>query len=125
MRLGSANLYTSEDNGRTWLNLTGFNNRSVIGGGFSALAISPANPQEISAANQFGVWRSLDGGLSWQGLNEDLPNLMVRKLMGRRTVALADGTLVEVGRCVDARQRAATRNWRCGRSSGASASTRM
>ena len=93
---GASNLYASEDNGQTWLNLTGFNNRSVIGGGFGSLAISPANSQEISAANEAGVWRSLDGGLSWQSLNEDLPNLMVRKLIGRRTVALADGTLVDV-----------------------------
>jgi uncharacterized protein (TIGR03437 family) len=92
-----ANVYTSEDNGLTWLNLTGFNGRSVIGGGFTALAISPGNPQEISAANQFGVWRSLDGGLSWQSLNEDLPNLLVRKLIDRRTVVLSDGTLLDVG----------------------------
>lgn len=95
--MGSQNLYTSEDNGRTWLNLTGFNSRSVIGGGFSALAISPANPREISAANLFGVWRSLDGGLTWRGLNEDLPNLTVRKWLGHRTISLADGTLVEAG----------------------------
>jgi uncharacterized protein (TIGR03437 family) len=95
--MASQNLYTSEDNGQTWLNLTGFNSRSVIGGGFSALAVSPANPQEISAANQFGVWRSLDGGLTWQGLNEDLPNLTVRKWLGRRTILLADGTLAEAG----------------------------
>ncbi len=95
--MGSQNLYTSEDNGRTWLNLTGFNNRSVIGGGFSALAISPANPQEISAANQFGVWRSVDGGLTWRGVNEDLPNLTVRKWLGHRTISLADGTLAEAG----------------------------
>jgi uncharacterized protein (TIGR03437 family) len=93
---GASNLYASEDDGQTWLNLTGFNNRSVIGGGFGSLAISPANSQEISAANEAGVWRSLDGGLSWQSLNEDLPNLMVRKLIGRRTVALADGTVVDV-----------------------------
>ncbi|MGA2712420.1 MAG: hypothetical protein ABSG41_04870 [Bryobacteraceae bacterium] len=93
---GVSNLYASEDNGQTWLNLTGFNNRSVIGDGFASLTVSPANPQEISAANQFGVWRSLDGGLSWQSLNEDLPNLMVRKLVARRTVALADGTLAEL-----------------------------
>ncbi len=93
---GTSNLYESEDNGRTWVNLTGFNNRSVIGGGFTALAISPANPQEITAANQFGVWRSLDGGLSWQTLNDDLPNFPVRKLIGRRTVLLADGRGAEV-----------------------------
>lgn len=93
---GSSNIYASEDNGKTWLNLTGFNDRSVIGGGFTALAISSANPQEVTAANRFGVWRSLDGGLSWQGLNEDLPNLPVRKLAGRRAAILADGTETEV-----------------------------
>ena len=89
---GKSNLYASEDNGRTWLNLTGFNNRSVIGGGFSSFAVSPANPQEIIAANDFGVWRSLDGGLSWHGLNHNLPNLAVRKLNGSRAAFLADGS---------------------------------
>jgi uncharacterized protein (TIGR03437 family) len=93
---GASNLYASDDTGRTWLNLTGYGERSVIGGGFTALAVSPANPRDVSAANQFGVWRSLDGGLSWVGLNEDLPNLMVRRLVGGRTVELADSTLVDV-----------------------------
>jgi len=92
---GPSNVYTSEDSGRTWVNLTGYNNRSVIGDGFTALAVAPGNPQEISATNRLGVWRSLDGGLSWQSLNEDLPNLLVRKLIDRRTALLADGTLAE------------------------------
>jgi uncharacterized protein (TIGR03437 family) len=92
----ATNVYASDDNGRTWLNLTGFNGRSVIGGGFTALAIAPANSQEIAAANRFGVWRSLDGGLSWQSLNEELPNLLVRKLIDRRTVVIADGSLLDV-----------------------------
>ncbi len=91
---GRGNIYASEDNGRTWLNLTGFNGRSILGGGFNALAVSPANSQELAAANQAGVWRSVDGGLSWRGLNDDLPNLMARKLTGRRTAALADSSLI-------------------------------
>ena len=82
---GPSNVYASDDSGRTWLNLTGYNNRSIIGDGFTALATAPQNPQEITAANRFGVWRSADGGLSWRSLNEDLPNLMVRKLIDRRT----------------------------------------
>jgi uncharacterized protein (TIGR03437 family) len=93
---GPSNIYASDDGGRTWLNLTGYNNRSVIGDGFTGMATAPGNPQEISAANRFGVWRSLDGGLSWRSLNEDLPNLMVRKLIDRRTAMLADDTLAEV-----------------------------
>ena len=94
-RAEPSNIYASDDNGRTWLNLTGYNNRSVIGDGFTALVVAPANPQDIVAANRFGVWRSLDGGLSWRGLNEDLPNLMVRRLIDGRTAMLADGTLAE------------------------------
>jgi uncharacterized protein (TIGR03437 family) len=92
---GPNNIYASDDNGRTWLNLTGYNDRSILGGGFTSLAVSPANSQELTAANQFGVWRSLDGGLSWRSLNEDLPNLPVRKLPARRTSALADGTVLQ------------------------------
>jgi uncharacterized protein (TIGR03437 family) len=68
---------------------------TLPGGDPKGLAVSPANPLEISAANAAGVWRSLDGGLSWSGLNEDLPNLPVRKLADRRMAVLADGALVE------------------------------
>jgi uncharacterized protein (TIGR03437 family) len=64
-----------------------------VGGGFTSLAVSPVNPQEITATNQFGVWRSLDGGLTWRGLNEDLPNLTPRKLLNRRLTVLADSSL--------------------------------
>src|SRR5580658_2683123 len=92
---GPSNVYASDDSGRTWLNLTGFNNRSVIGDGFTALAVAPGNPLEIAAANRFGVWRSLDGGLSWRSLNDDLANLPVRKLIDRRTALLADGALAQ------------------------------
>jgi uncharacterized protein (TIGR03437 family) len=91
---GRANVYASDDNGRTWLNLTGFNNRSIVGGGFTGLAISPANSLELAAANQFGVWRSIDGGLSWRSLNDDLPNLTVRRLLNRRLAVLSDARLV-------------------------------
>ncbi len=81
------NVYGSDD-GVSWVNLTGFNGLSIIGDGFAGLAVSPSNPLDITAANQSGVWRSLDGGLSWQSLNEDLPNLNARSLAGQRTVAL-------------------------------------
>jgi uncharacterized protein (TIGR03437 family) len=86
------NLFGSDD-GRAWTNLTGFNGQSIIGGGFSALAVSPANPLDIVASNQSGVWRSLDGGLSWQSLNDELPNLDARALAAQRTVVLADALL--------------------------------
>ena len=95
--MAPSNIFASDDNGRTWLNLTGFNDRSVIGDGFTAVTASPRNRMEISASNRSGIWRSLDGGLSWTSLNPDLPNLMVRKLVDRRTLVLADGTLAVAG----------------------------
>src|SRR5580692_6393700 len=56
-RATPSNIYASDDSGRTWLNLTGYNNRSVIGDGFTGIAIAPGNAQEIATANRFGVWR--------------------------------------------------------------------
>ena len=92
--VGKTNVYAYDESGRTWLNLTGFNDQSIVGGGFIALAVSPANAQEITVSNHFGVWRSLDGGLSWRGMNDDLPNLPARKLLSRRALVLSDATLL-------------------------------
>jgi uncharacterized protein (TIGR03437 family) len=73
------NLYRSEDGGQSWNNLTGFKNQSVIGTGQHSVAVGPQN--DIVVANDFGVWRSMDGGLSWSGLNQGLPNLPVRRIL--------------------------------------------
>jgi uncharacterized protein (TIGR03437 family) len=74
-------VYGSEDGGRHWRNLTGFGGRSIIGGGFRDLAVSPSDPDVIVAVNENGVWRSADGGLTWSGLNDTLPNLPVRRFL--------------------------------------------
>jgi uncharacterized protein (TIGR03437 family) len=94
-------VYRSDDGGGHWTNLTAFRGRSIIGEGITALAVSPADPEVIVAANAFGVWRSADGGLSWAGLNDALPNLPVRRILdvpsgtqGTR-IALADGRVLE------------------------------
>ena len=70
-----ANLFRSEDNGRTWVNLTGYRGQSIIGTGQNDLAVNPRDPQFVVVANGWGVWSSHDGGLSWSGLNDKLPNL--------------------------------------------------
>ena len=75
------NLSRSEDGGRSWTNLTQLKSESVIGGGQHSLAVSPADPDQLVVANDYGVWRSLDGGLSWAGLNQFLPNLSVRRIL--------------------------------------------
>ncbi|HZO55245.1 MAG TPA: hypothetical protein VFB63_21230, partial [Bryobacteraceae bacterium] len=41
----------------------------------------PANPDDIAVANSNGVWRSLDGGLTWDSLNALLPNLPAARLL--------------------------------------------
>jgi uncharacterized protein (TIGR03437 family) len=74
-------LYRSDDGGRTWINLTGFNHESIIGPNQHDIAVSPADPEQVVLANDAGLWRSTDGGLSWTGLNQFLPNLPVERLV--------------------------------------------
>jgi uncharacterized protein (TIGR03437 family) len=87
-------LFRSDDGGHSWANLTAFKTDSVIGLGQRSVAVSPANQDQIVVANDFGVWRSLDGGLSWAGLNELLPNLRIRRLLA--TPSGVAGTRAEI-----------------------------
>ena len=93
---GRSNVFISDDGGRTWASVTSSNGQSILGGGFTSLAVSPSNSQEIVVANAFGLWRSADGGISWRSLNEGFPNLPVRKLASRRTIFLATGATAEL-----------------------------
>jgi len=87
-------LYRSEDGGRSWNSLTQYRSASVVGMGQHGLAVSPADPDQLVLANDFGVWRSADGGLSWSGLNQFLPNLPVRRILS--TPGGTSGTRVQV-----------------------------
>ncbi len=73
------NVFRSDDGGESWANVTAFRRSSIIGGGMRDLAVSPRDRDEVVVANERGLWRSLDGGLSWTGLNESLPNLPARR----------------------------------------------
>ena len=75
-------VYKSEDGGRNWANLTRYRDQSLLGNNLADLAVSPRDADDITIAGQSGVWRSVDGGLSWSGLNQSLPNIPVRRLMG-------------------------------------------
>jgi photosystem II stability/assembly factor-like uncharacterized protein len=74
-------VYESEDGGHNWTNLTAYKDESVIGPGQHDLAVSPADSNQLIVANDRGVWRSMDGGRSWSGLNRFLPNLLVRRIL--------------------------------------------
>ncbi len=52
-----------------------------MGGGLADLVISPGNVDDLVVAGEAGVFRSVDGGKSWCGLNDGLPNLPVRRLL--------------------------------------------
>jgi len=78
-------LFRSDDSGRTWTNLTAYKTTPIVGTGQHSLAVSPSDPNQLVLGNDFGVWRSLDGGLSWTGLNQFLPNLPVRRILSTRS----------------------------------------
>lgn len=75
-------VHRSDDGGLSWANVTNFKGASILGEGMLDLAVSPRDPDEVTVAAATGVWRSLDGGVSWSGLNDAFPNLAVRRILG-------------------------------------------
>jgi uncharacterized protein (TIGR03437 family) len=94
-------VYSSDNGGANWDNLTGFRNNSIIGADLHDLAVSPANDEEATVAGAAGVFRTVDGGKSWSGLNQGLPNLPAIRLLSLPSgdqgahIALRDATVVE------------------------------
>ena len=66
-------LWLSPDDGDTWIAVTG-EEAPLIGSDQSAIAFDPFDADRIFVANAYGLWRSADGGLTWYGLNQTLPN---------------------------------------------------
>ena len=78
-------VYVSDNGGASWDNLTAFRNISIIGNDLRDLAVSPFNEDEAVVADASGVFRTADGGKSWSGLNQGLPNLPAARLLGLPT----------------------------------------
>lgn len=57
-------IFRSDDNGKTWHALPGMHGKSV-----RSFVIAPSDPNILIAGALDGVFRSLDGGLSWQRLS--------------------------------------------------------
>ncbi len=81
------NAYRSDDGGDSWVNLTAYKGACILGLVFLRWRLRRNDPDEVTVASATGVWRSLDGGLSWTGLNDFLPNLPAAHLL-----ALPSGT---------------------------------
>ncbi|MCX6599359.1 MAG: hypothetical protein NTV70_23645, partial [Acidobacteria bacterium] len=82
----------------------------------SATGTTLRGEQELVEVDQDGVWRSLDGGRTWAGLNSTLPNLPAERIVGTRPLRIASRqTIFEWqrdgwARVADAAP-AATRRW--------------
>lgn len=77
--------YRSDDGGLNWANLTNAGGHSILGDRLVDAAISPRNPDEIIVAGANGLWRSLDAGDSWLGMNDAFPNLPVQRIIPSKT----------------------------------------
>jgi uncharacterized protein (TIGR03437 family) len=73
--------WRSDDGGLNWSNLTAYRSGSVLGGVVRDIAVDPADAMRLAAATTTGVWLSADGGQSWQGVNEGLPNMPARRIL--------------------------------------------
>jgi len=75
------NVHRSDDDGGNWTNLTEFRGQSILGDSVVDIAASPRDADELAVASRDGIWRSLDGGQSWVGLNDGLPNFPAARIL--------------------------------------------
>lgn len=87
MYAGSPNggVWKTVNYGSTWENLTDH----LPSFGVSAITIHPTNPEiiyvgsgdgETGRTPGTGVWRSIDGGSTWEAINSDMENLIVNEI---------------------------------------------
>ncbi|HYI96123.1 MAG TPA: hypothetical protein VEX68_21445 [Bryobacteraceae bacterium] len=84
--------YRSDDSGLNWTNVTRTGSESILGAVLLDAAVSPRNPEEVVVGGSHGLWRSMDGGESWSGLNDGFPNLPVERILA----APGDGKPVHI-----------------------------
>jgi uncharacterized protein (TIGR03437 family) len=66
---------------RDWRRMTEYRGESILGAPPIDAAVSPVDSDDLVVANARGIWRSLDGGKSWDSLNAGLTNFPGRRIL--------------------------------------------
>ncbi|MBT7161656.1 MAG: hypothetical protein HN904_02700 [Victivallales bacterium] len=76
---GAGAIYKTTDGGKAWrqINAPGSLPKDAL---VSSIAIHPEDTSNLLIATQRGVYRSLDGGRTWQDSNQGLPHTRIRRL---------------------------------------------
>ena len=75
---GNSHVFRSTDAGSTWIDIDG---GTLPDAPHHALLIRPDSPNELYACSDAGVYRTRDGGLTWENATSNLPNVMVVDLV--------------------------------------------
>lgn len=75
---GHSHVFRSTDAGATWADIDG---GKLPDAPHHALLIRPDAPKELYVGNDAGVFMTNDGGLTWQNVTANLPNVMVVDLV--------------------------------------------
>lgn len=74
--VGGKDLHISDDHGATWTKATAFGDSATVVG----IAVDPEDEQRIwisrttwSSGSEGGIWRTLDGGKTWEEITGDIP----------------------------------------------------
>jgi photosystem II stability/assembly factor-like uncharacterized protein len=61
-------IFKSIDGGQTWYNLTEnlYGQPNMPGGKIAGIAIDPSDPARVLVVGGYGIWYTLDGGITWQ-----------------------------------------------------------
>ena len=95
-------VYRSEDGGLSWVNRTASHGESIIGNGVLRSGRFASRSRRCRGSDRLlESGARLDGGLSWYGLNDTLPNLPVRSLLSAPAGSRGTRVLLESGAALE------------------------
>jgi photosystem II stability/assembly factor-like uncharacterized protein len=82
---GVAHVWRSTDGGAHWTNSSGTGMATLPDIPVNALVVHHLNSDVVYAATDIGLFRTQDGGVTWQSFNDGAPRAFVSGLELRRT----------------------------------------